>query len=273
VESGRGRGKVVKRATILFADDGSDAADIAWEWICAQDWAGWHVDCLYVEELAVPTFSVDPDAETPKPWDPPEPMQRQAPASCGLGSVEYLKALGDPRVVLYKVPPPDVLVLGKGRIETAMAALLGSTARYLMESPPAPVIIAKTASEVRKVLVCSDGSIHSNAALEAFVGLPWAGRCDVDVVYVEQSRVSSAAVKDSVTAVVEAALPELSWQFESIRGRPKEVLVKRLASSKEYDLVVAGTRGYSTLPRPHLGSVTHALAHRAQVNLLVSHAR
>ncbi len=36
--------------TILFGDDGSQAADLAWMWINAQSWGDWGIDVLTAQQ-------------------------------------------------------------------------------------------------------------------------------------------------------------------------------------------------------------------------------
>lgn len=264
----------MQEATVLLADDGSEPASTAWKWVCAQNWAGWRAICLHVEEIEVPTMATSAEAELPRPWDPPGELERRAPLEANISSIEYLRASGDPRVVLYRIDPPDLLVLGAGTASRRLAPLLGSTARYVLENPPAPTVIAKNPVAGRRVALLCDASVHSAAAVEAFAGLPWAEGAAIDVVFVQQRKVSESSVRESVEAILQAALPGTRFDFVSLQGRPKASLVSYIAESRPpYDLVVAGTRGHSTLPRPHLGSVTHALVHRTDANLLVAHFR
>ncbi|GAA3714759.1 universal stress protein [Salinicoccus jeotgali] len=51
-------------------------------------------------------------------------------------------------------------------------------------------------------------------------------------------------------------------------GEPKETVVK-VANSGDYDVVVLGTRGLNSLQEMMLGSVSHKVAKRAQIPVII----
>ena len=125
--------------TITFGDDGSAGSDLAWSWICDQDWSGWDVEVVR---------AVQPELGPPPPpalsqlhsWQPERPRERFSESH--LGSIVHLTAVQDPRLLLSR--PADLLVIGARGPGIAKALRLGSTAEWLLESPPGPMVDRKS---------------------------------------------------------------------------------------------------------------------------------
>ncbi len=257
---------------LVFGDDGSDSSTAAWEWICSHSWSGWDLVCVHAEAPEVVRVSDDPEAERPKPWVPADPYRRLPPSEAGFASVAYKLAECDPRIAFYRLEEITLLVIGAGRAPRPLSALLGSTARYLLADPPAPLVLAKHSKPVQRVVAAVDGSESSAAAIRAFGELPLAAEADVEVVSVDTGdrRFHDDAIARAARLLSEACgSARISTRL--LQGSPRKALLDYLSSlDPPADLVVAGTRGHSTLPRPHVGSVTYALVEKGDVNLLVA---
>lgn len=164
---------------LVFGDDGSDHADLAWRWIAAHSWAGWSVDVVSV---------IPPDGgkanESPPRVPPPQNF---------ADSVEYQVIEGDPRVALLKASrDADLLVVGPRGRGLLKAMHLGSTSEWLIQAPPVPLVIARSDRPTSRVVVAADGSVHSHAAAAAVAALPWSGQLEVLVVTVGEQREGTA---------------------------------------------------------------------------------
>lgn len=248
--------------TLVFGDDGSTGADVAWLWINEQRWPGWEVRILTCEP---PPIGPPPgeEAAEPRPWDPPEP--RPVFAEAGFESVTHVRSVADPRYALAARTVADLTVVGaKGR--GALKSLhLGSTAEFLLHAPTVPLVVVRHAVPVRRVVVAVDGSPHARRAAEAAAALPWIDDAEVVLVAVRDGRV------DVDAALAEAAdlLPKAKPKTVDIAGSVPETI---LTAADGADLVCLGTRGLGALRRTFLGSTASALAHLAPRSLLVAHA-
>lgn len=142
-----------------------------------------------------------------------------------------------------------------------------------------------------KILVCTDGSEHSQKVLEA--ASKTANGCDVAevaVIHVYDDTPGSrlyATTKEDIVRLnkLEENLKEerkkiLSnalnfFQKENIeayaifeKGHPSET-INRIASEKEVDMIVIGSRGLGGLKKLYLGSVSSAVIQEANCNVLI----
>lgn len=164
---------------LVFGDDGSDHADLAWRWIAAHSWPGWSVDVI---------SALPPDGGTTT-----APPPRVPPAEGFADSVAPQVVEGDPRVALLKASrDADLLVVGPRGRGLLKAMHLGSTSEWLIQAPPVPLVIARSDRPTARVVVAADGSVHSHAAAAAVAALPWSGQLEVLVVTVGDQREGTA---------------------------------------------------------------------------------
>jgi nucleotide-binding universal stress UspA family protein len=251
---------------LLFGDDGSPGADVAWLWVNEQRWPGWRVAVLHAD---TPPIGPPPGAEAarPRPWNPPDP--RVAFGDAAFADVVHLRAVADPRVALLETPA-DLVVIGSRGHGLVKALHLGSTAEYLLHGPVAPLVVVRHAAAVRRVLVATDGSRHARRAMETLAALPWrAGLEAVIAVSVEDGRTDTAAALSEAAAVLGGAgldtraLPRTRTVAAAILGA-----AARVGAS----LIVLGTRGLGGLRRLTLGSAASAVARSAPGAVLVARA-
>lgn len=249
--------------SLVFGDDGSAAADLAWGWITAQRWTGWDARVV---------TAVEPDLVRPapagdavlRPWSPA--MPRVAPDECSFRAVVHLTATRDPRLVLSE--PADLVVIGPRGRGAWEAMHLGSTAEWLATVPANPTVVAREAVPARRVLACVDGSVHAARAVAALASLPFVAEAEVALLAVADNRTDPA---DAI-GPAQAALAGTGASISAVerRGRPTEVVMDEI-TARLPDLVVLGTRGRTGWKRMRTGSTATTVLRRATPTLLVAH--
>jgi nucleotide-binding universal stress UspA family protein len=247
--------------TMIFGDNGSVSADLAWLWINSQSWPAWRVEVITANlPDLVEVTAHRPDA---RPWSPPHP--RIAFANAHLDEVVHLTIDMDPRLALSI--PADLLVVGPRGPGLVKAMHLGSTVEWLMARPPAPMLIARHGWRTRSATVCHDGSPHAQAATEALSRMPWVGDLRVAVVSVDDGRTDVEHAVESATKTLETAGAEVSSQI--VRNGEPTLDVLRYLEHHDSDLLVLGTQGLTGVRRLRIGSTAGVLAHATKQSVLL----
>ena len=244
---------------LVFGDDGSPSADVAWLWINEQRWPGWHLEMV--------TAVGAPD-EAHHPTAAPPPSRRPFAEAGFVASARRLPEQ-DPRLALCT--DGELLVIGERGPGVLKSLHLGSTAEWLAVRPPMPMVIARHGRPTRSVVLATDGSVDAGEATEALAGLPFAEHLTVTVAVVDDGRVTD------VDAVLDAAATRLRAAGATaiplvLRGSPTDELVG-LAASSDADLVAFGTRGRSRLEHVRIGSTARRIVHGGRFSVLVAHRR
>src|SRR4051812_6576525 len=96
--------------TMIFGDDGSPSADLAWLWINTHAWPGWRLELVHATDPG--PVSVSPHEPQIRRWAPPNP--RWAFAEAGFETLDHLTIDTDPRIALLR--RADLVVIGpRGR--------------------------------------------------------------------------------------------------------------------------------------------------------------
>jgi len=167
-------------------------------------------------------------------------------------------------IIATAVAAKDELIVvgsrGRGRIA---GAILGSTARALARHSPVPVLVVRERREApMRILVASDGSEDSNAAVTALGALPLPRNADVTVLYVARDaadanwppgtfgdELRAAVERDERQAALEALrvaaarLPSGVQAHLEIEHGPVADRVLGHAGAMGADLIVLGARG------------------------------
>jgi len=141
-----------------------------------------------------------------------------------------------------------------------------------------------------KILLATDGSDYSKAAVNSIAERPWPEGSEVKIVsameipyapatetwvlpsgyYTELERVArgqaEAAVKDAVERIESGKASGLEIITKIISGSAREVVLDE-AERWNADLIVLGSHGYSGWQRFLLGSVSHAVATHAHCSV------
>jgi len=265
---------------IVFGDDHSAGADIAWNWITAHGWPAWELDIVSVtppRPSIVALIASDPLHEVR-----PE-LPRTIPTSCGLNTVRYLTASGDPRIVLSESPERGLTVVGARGGGILKALHLGSTAEWLAKSPSAPVVIARKSKRIQSILACVDGSSHADAAIAALGKMPWIAETHVTVLAVDRD-VNWDSEEPSLRETAEGSA-QLLRDFGArvaVKVLLADPTVSRLNAkyaifdmidSLAPDLVALGTKGRRGLSRALMGSVASDVTQYADCSVLIARAQ
>jgi nucleotide-binding universal stress UspA family protein len=247
--------------TLTFGDDGAEGSDRAWAWIGAHRWPGWALEVITARD----PFPAPADAEHAalEPWEPDAP--RPGADDLGFARTTYLTAAADPRVALLR--PSDLLVVGPPRPGLFGRAHLGSTAAWLLECPPAPLVVTRSAGPVRSIVFCDDGSEHAAATASALVRLPWLSGVSVVALSVDDRRTRP----EQVGTANREALARAGAAVDVVvrRGRPSHEIGAEL-DRRAPDLVALGTRGLTGLARLRVGSTAGHVARTATCSVLVA---
>jgi nucleotide-binding universal stress UspA family protein len=247
---------------LVFGDDASSAADLAWDWIAAQPWPGWaiHVVTAVEPDLVHPA---PPEQAVLHPWQPPHP--RVAPAG-GVAGVAHLTASRDPRLLLGE--PADLVVIGPQGHSTWDALHLGSTAEWLLHAPGNPTVVVRESGPVRQVLACVDGSSHAERAVEALATLPLVDGAEVVLLAVADGRTDPGHAIGRADALLRGTGARVAAVERT--GRATTALLDEIAR-RGPDLVVLGTRGLTGWNRLRTGSTASSVLRRCATTLLVAH--
>ncbi len=259
---------------MVFGDDGSAAADVAWLWVNSHSWPGWTISV--VEAHQPKEFAVlPPDRATAHPWVPKHPRELIAPAPDT--TLEHLMAEADPRVVLDCAGEADLMVVGPRGRGALKQLHIGSTTEWLLVRPNPPLTIVRSGRPTRQVLVCVDGSDHARLATSTVAALPWIDGCTVTVLAVEDGVTDcEAALAEAVSTLREAGLEPATLRAEAHHHGPaalrdvRSVILGEVAAL-DVDLVALGTRGLGTFRRAFIGSTASAVALHAPCSVLVAY--
>ena len=121
-----------------------------------------------------------------------------------------------------------------------------------------------------KILIASDGSEHSELALDDTIQQSWPSGSEFRIVSIvdnsfipssanDKQTVRAQSVVDSAVAKMRAALgSSCTIEGQVLQGYPKSELAK-IAESSKCDLLIVGSRGLKGIKRVVLGSVSHSL--------------
>lgn len=256
-----------EQPVLVFGDDGSPSADVAWLWVCEQRWPGWRAEIV---TASPPPLGPPPgeQAAVPRPWDPPTP--RVALGDRGFDEIVHLRSEADPRYVLSALTHPDLLVIGARGAGLLKALHLGSTAEYLLHQPPSPLMIPKHATPVRRVVAAVDGSAHASRALAALRAMPWFDDVErVLLLGVKEQRNELGPALDAAAALL-GDRAGIETREEEVRGSVAGTFLGE-AEAMGSDLLVLGTRGLGPVRRVLAGSTASAVTRLAKCAVLLAH--
>jgi nucleotide-binding universal stress UspA family protein len=191
----------------------------------------------------------------------------------------------------------DLVMVGCNEMSDLTRMFLGSTSQSLLRHAPCSVEIVRghvpEAERYRtagmRILVATDGSDGSLAAVRSIADRPWPPESTVKVVSVPEfilmkdpSYLESHEVKDLGAAAIEEARRSISVGLEALAGsslkvtsevpeleeRPHKVILHE-ADAWKADMIVVGSYGRSGFDRFVMGSVSEAVALHASCSVEV----
>jgi nucleotide-binding universal stress UspA family protein len=246
--------------TIVFGDDDSPSADLAWLWINCHTWPGWRLEVL----RATDPVAVRAAAHRlePRSWIPANP--RRPFREARLEDVEFLTVDEDPRFALLR--EADLTVIGPRGRGFLKAIHVGSTAEFLMTRPVHPLLIVRHGRPTQSVVVCHDGSANACAATAVLCRLPWTPGLKVTIVVVRDGRADVDYAIEAATKPLIEVGAEVSTRV--LRGEPTDELL-RFVDYYEPDLVVLGASSLAGPQQLVVDSPANSVAHDTHVSVLL----
>ncbi len=185
---------------------------------------------------------------------------------------------------------PDLLVLGSRGLDTLQEWFVGGVSYKVASQASCPVLLVKRPlDKLRKVLLAYDGSDEADRAADFLGRGLFRDKVELTIVTVWPEQPAAmqepgsgaerfmTMVKTAAAELVEKVRRQLppdrfTSTAEVLVGDPGKTLA-RLAEERKMDLVVVGSRGLAGLKRLFLGSVSHAVVHKAPSAVLVVKVR
>jgi nucleotide-binding universal stress UspA family protein len=171
----------------------------------------------------------------------------------------------------------DVIIMGNISEEQSRRYALGSIAEKISFHSQCPVLIAKRKTKIGRLLVAFDSSEQAREALKYAVNLckHFKG-ASMTVLNVESgelhrlnpklSQAVGEQILDKATTSIEGVTCDTRLEF----GKPANMILK-IAKIDNYDLIVLGKRGLSSIKRFLIGSVTADVSMRSERSVLIVH--
>jgi len=191
----------------------------------------------------------------------------------------------DARVIEYEDPAEtvirvakdeeyDLIVMGnRGETEVEVFSL-GSMAEKVFRHAECPVLIVKQKTKLSKILVAVDGSESAEKALEYAVQLAKKHKAKVTLLNVGESKLFgfkpevAREVGEHILSDAAAKVKGLKLNTQLEFGNPAETIIE-VAEKGNYDFIVVGSRGLSSVKRFFLGSVSDDISHHAKCSVLI----
>jgi nucleotide-binding universal stress UspA family protein len=168
----------------------------------------------------------------------------------------------------------DLIIMGNRAETSAECFELGSTSEKIALYSKIPVLIVKKKTKLGKILVAIDGSEQSTKALGYVSVIARKFNSKVTLLHVAESKLANlepvAVKKISEKILWDAATEIKGVEIEKglVFGNPAESIIQ-LARKENYDLIVLGSRGLSSVKRYLLGSVSEDVTWHARRSVLI----
>ncbi len=214
--------------------------------------------------------------ELPKKVDPNQKLYDIFPEDLAI-DYEYIPRAGDPAKVILDIERErdvDLIVLGTHGRKGIKRVFAGSVAEEVIRSAKCPVLtLLQTDPRLKfrmppvkaKILVPTDYSVHSYAALDFASSLARVLSAGITILTVDDSTSKQTAEQDSEDVEHQAKLWEHLQKFKptephvdfghKLLSGPAAKQIIDYAKQENYDYVVLGTHGRTGVGRVLLGSV------------------
>jgi nucleotide-binding universal stress UspA family protein len=168
----------------------------------------------------------------------------------------------------------DLIIMGNRAEAKAEQFDLGSTSEKIALYSKTPLIITKKKTNLSKLLVAIDGSKQANNALEYASDIARKFNSKVTLLHVAEAKLANLEPGE-VRRISENILWDSATVMEGVEidkrleyGKPAEIIIK-LANKENYDLIILGSRGLSSVKRYLLGSVSEDVTWHAKRSVLI----
>ena len=229
-----------------------------------------------LEVIAVAVVLTNLEYDGALPWvidDAEKEMQKKLEAVKDMVKEEGI----DCEIIVHRAEDPyleivdeavknkaDMIIIGTHGRTGVKRFVMGSVAGNVIGHAPCKVLVIPPGAKIgySTILVATDGSTHSDAAVSEAVTI--AKRCDSSliIVSVASSNEEIATAEEHVKRALEAADKEgVKKEAMVMRGKADQAIVEA-AEQKGAGLIVMGSHGKTALMSLVMGSVTeHVLSH------------
>ena len=168
----------------------------------------------------------------------------------------------------------DLIVIGNRAETQAKRFDLGSTTEKIALYAKIPVLIAKRKTKMSKLLVAVDGSEQANKAIKYAETLATKFKAKVTLLHVAETKLvklepeAVKVISENILSDAAANIGEISFDKRLEYGSPAENIIEA-AIEENYDLIVLGSRGLSSVKRYLLGSVSEDVSMHARRSVLI----
>lgn len=288
-DSASGAASSATALRVILAHDASPGADVAISLVASMPWA--HGSIIHL--IGVIEGDLQPLGAT----ESPDQRAGAVDLSTALETaarrlrrpgliVDHAIGRGDPGTAIATEAErvrAELVVIGSRGLDPVRALFQGSVAAAVVDAAPCPVLVARM-PRVRDVLLATDGSTLSQAAIEAVAVWPVFADVDVRVLTVatgvgpygdrplpgsthatSEAEPHAAAAEAAATTLREAGRRAVPFVREG--GAASTILA--FAQDEAIDLIVLGSRGRTGLRRVVLGSVGRDVLSSAKTSVLI----
>ena len=177
-------------------------------------------------------------------------------------------------IQMVKESKYDLLIIGNISETQAERFSLGSVAEKISLYAECPVLIAKKKTKIQKLLVAVDGSEQADKALEYAIQLCQHFKAKMTLLHVEKDELFrlepklTKQVGEQILTDAATKAKDVTYDIRLEFGNPARTILK-MAKQEDYDLIVLGSRGVSSVKRFLLGSVSADVSMHAQRSVLI----
>lgn len=195
---------------------------------------------------------------------------------------------------------PDITVMGAKGLRATLGILLGGVAQQVVEYTCCPVLVVRAPYRgLRRVLLVTDGSVHSRRVLRYVGKFPFPDKLDMRIMHVLPPLTQPIIMEPYLggrDAFVPLRTPEEEAKIKEKQEREGEALLNQACESllkkgivatpvlahgdaateiiaytdkEDIDLIVAGSRGLSQFQGWLMGSVSRKLVHYSNCSVLI----
>jgi nucleotide-binding universal stress UspA family protein len=158
----------------------------------------------------------------------------------------------------------DLIVVGSHGKSRFLEFLIGGVAFQIIHYAKRPVLVVKRLKEMRTILACTDGSGYAQDAMKFTAEIAKPAESMVTVLYVAREGCGKLPESKDIVAKSREILEKAGIKAETtIREGPTAEEILREAREKDYDLIVMGHKGKSSIREFLLGDVVSKVTHHS----------